>query len=100
MGDRYACASLLTHPSGQLDLLFRVGMEGIDAHDRVDPGLLNRIDVLDDVSHSVLQPAQILLKVFLWDWSTRNNSRRTRIHTMVFQPTNGGRYHRNVRDVP
>ena len=83
----------------QVDLGLGVVMEGVDGHHGIDPGLLDGIDVLNQVAHAVFQPGQVLLEVFLRKRLARRARKRPGVHSMRLQGPNGRGDYRDVGHV-
>jgi len=45
----------------RLDLVVGIGVEGVDADHRIDAGLFNRLNVVNEVLAAFLDPADVLL---------------------------------------
>src|ERR671919_3183024 len=96
MGDSDSGASLFAHLLGQLYFSLGIGMEGVNTYHRVDPGLFNRVDVMYEIGHAVLEPGQVFLEVFFWYGATGDHGWRASIDAMVFQGTDSGGDHRDI----
>ena len=76
-------------------------MEGVDADDRVDAGLLDVADMVHRVLHALFQPFHGLFRgreVLFGDGPARRARQGAGVDAVVFQAADGGGKHRHVGD--
>ena len=84
---------LFRGPPHERDLPFGVGGETVDAHHRLYPRLLHRLDVVEEVGDAPLHEFQVLLLILLGQGPSRHHPGAAAVH---LQSPDGADDHRDV----
>ena len=76
-GESDSGSGFLCHTAHQFDLIISIGMESVDTHHRVDPGLLDGPDMMNQVFAPLLHPVKLFRSVSRVQRLARKRQRST-----------------------